>query len=581
MTRILAAIASLGLLLGAVPLAMSATSAAEPVGFGMDSASMASQANAGVKADYGTFWIGPWTLTSGWGGPDAQLAAMKAAGVTPAIHFYYWGDDISQSCLENGCWSTLHNAQKDKAGWQKLAEQLVDHLNAKMGGKPVVVFLESEFNKGNVGTYEPLDGYLAEKADFLHAGYPSVQVVMALGNWAPQYWGTWDRTAAASDMTGIQGLRGSTHQNLAEYGTLYEGLKAGADKLQSLFHKPIMLTDIALSSYPEPGWLQPQADTLAELFAHLDDLKATGVKAIIYRSWMDSPGMSTANYYGMAERYWGLANKTAQKPSALVWVNGVRAERNQPPVASFTATATGLTVRVDASGSSDPDGNALTYSWAFGDGATATGPQASHTYAAGGAYTVALTASDGRSTASAAKGVTVTPPTFSATFKLGNVNEWWVDTKVASDHAISGVSATVNGGAPHALAKTNWGSWAASFSVPKGSTVVFTAKDAAGASATSQAFTWLAPSSTTTPSFKATFTPKTLTNHWWVETSVSTSAPIAKVEVRLNGGAWTVLPKTDWGTYAKSLSVPAGTQIVFRATSSSGATALSAAYTEK
>ena len=30
-----------------------------------------------------------------------------------------------------------------------------------MGGAPVVVFLESEFNKGGIERYEPFDGYMA------------------------------------------------------------------------------------------------------------------------------------------------------------------------------------------------------------------------------------------------------------------------------------------------------------------------------------------------------------------------------------------------------------------------------------
>src|SRR5262249_52090631 len=41
------------------------------------------------------------------------------------------------------------------------------------------------------------------------------------------------------------------------------------------------------------------------------------------------------------------------------------------------------------------DGDALSYSWDFGDGVTATGATASHTYADDGSYTVTLTVSDG------------------------------------------------------------------------------------------------------------------------------------------------------------------------------------------
>jgi len=118
-----------------------AATSTTPIEFGMDYGSVAGQTAAGVKPDYGTFWIGPWTLSSGWGGPDGQLDSMRSNGVTPAIHFYYWGDDISPTCVENGCWSSLHNAQLERAHWTTLSDQLVSNLNGHMQGKPAVVFL--------------------------------------------------------------------------------------------------------------------------------------------------------------------------------------------------------------------------------------------------------------------------------------------------------------------------------------------------------------------------------------------------------------------------------------------------------
>ncbi|WP_299038933.1 LamG-like jellyroll fold domain-containing protein, partial [uncultured Pseudokineococcus sp.] len=46
---------------------------------------------------------------------------------------------------------------------------------------------------------------------------------------------------------------------------------------------------------------------------------------------------------------------------------------NEAPVASFASSVEGLAVSVDGAGSSDADGSVVSYAWAFGDGATATG----------------------------------------------------------------------------------------------------------------------------------------------------------------------------------------------------------------
>jgi PKD repeat protein len=68
---------------------------------------------------------------------------------------------------------------------------------------------------------------------------------------------------------------------------------------------------------------------------------------------------------------------------------------NQTPVAHFTYDCSGLICTFDGSGSSAPDGGITSYEWNFGDGATATGESASHTYAAEGTYAVRLTVTDG------------------------------------------------------------------------------------------------------------------------------------------------------------------------------------------
>jgi mono/diheme cytochrome c family protein len=56
---------------------------------------------------------------------------------------------------------------------------------------------------------------------------------------------------------------------------------------------------------------------------------------------------------------------------------------------------TGMAIRFDGGASSDPDGDALTYSWDFGDRTTGTGATPEHSYAASGVYEVTLVVSDG------------------------------------------------------------------------------------------------------------------------------------------------------------------------------------------
>jgi hypothetical protein len=67
---------------------------------------------------------------------------------------------------------------------------------------------------------------------------------------------------------------------------------------------------------------------------------------------------------------------------------------NTPPHASFTVSCTGRSCTFDGRGSSDADGTIQTFSWGFGDGTSATGATASHTYAQPGSYGVSLTVTD-------------------------------------------------------------------------------------------------------------------------------------------------------------------------------------------
>ncbi|MGH9641895.1 MAG: S8 family serine peptidase, partial [Terriglobales bacterium] len=73
-----------------------------------------------------------------------------------------------------------------------------------------------------------------------------------------------------------------------------------------------------------------------------------------------------------------------------------------PPLAVATSNVSQgqapLAVSFNASGSSDPQGYALTYAWSFSDGSTATGVTASHAFQNHGTYSATVAVSDGHNT---------------------------------------------------------------------------------------------------------------------------------------------------------------------------------------
>src|SRR5205807_2557857 len=92
-------------------------------------------------------------------------------------------------------------------------------------------------------------------------------------------------------------------------------------------------------------------------------------------------------------------------------------DSGQPPIASLTATPNpaivGSPVAFDASGSSDPDGNIVSYAWNFGDSTGGSGVNVVHTYLTFGTFNATLTVTDNESfTAMAYRHIVVrVPPT--------------------------------------------------------------------------------------------------------------------------------------------------------------------------
>jgi len=155
--------------------------------------------------------------------------------------------------------------------------------------------------------------------------------------------------------------------------------------------------------------------------------------------WKAGTSMATPQVAGLAALLWATgmhdANQirqrlkdTADDLGAPGWdpqfgagrINAYRAltgqSPNAPPVANpggAYAGNKGVAVQFDGSGSSDPNGKAITYAWNFGDPTsasnTSTAQKPTHTYLRAGTYTVTLTVTDASNRSTTASTQAVIP----------------------------------------------------------------------------------------------------------------------------------------------------------------------------
>jgi glucose/arabinose dehydrogenase/PKD repeat protein len=136
---------------------------------------------------------------------------------------------------------------------------------------------------------------------------------------------------------------------------------------------------------------------------------ATGLGAVVSMTFGPDPEFAQALFYAK------ITDDGAGEIHRLAYGAGA----NLPPYARAAADRTSgllpLTVTFDASTSSDPDNDDITFEWDFGDGSPrATGPAVDHTYRTAGTYTATLTVADtdgGRASQAIRIDAGNTPPT--------------------------------------------------------------------------------------------------------------------------------------------------------------------------
>lgn len=301
-----------------------------PIRFGTEVKSVARAEKAGLSFGYGVLWTGAWNQKYGWDTPQQELREAEKWGVVPVVHWRYWGDEIGPSVVENRVVVDMrHQVRKDEQTWFRMAGELADMVAREMGGREAVVVLETEFDKDGIENHEFFDGYLAEQARIFKSR-GNIKVVLGFSNWGRSQWSRFDRAIAESDMLGTQLLRSSVREP-AGYLKAVDTLLAGARTLHARFRKPVMIMDLALSSYPSSEYEQHQATVLRQLFSRLGELKAAGVTALIWRQIVDDPQFDSSSYHGQAGRHWGvLRSDGSPKPGFQVLRDGMRAEQAEP-----------------------------------------------------------------------------------------------------------------------------------------------------------------------------------------------------------------------------------------------------------
>lgn len=298
----------------AASVAPPAPAATPPAAFllGADAEGVGTARGAGWTPDLAQVWAGAWVREDGWGHVEWQLRQLRDAGVTPQVQWYYWGADISPAAIQNGA------KGKSVAEWDRLATELAKRIRSTMGTKTTYVVLETEFNKNGIESWSGFNEPLKRQIGIFRSNAPEVKLVLGFGGWKEDRHSLFKPAALACDLVGFQVMRGGTRDGVEEIRATPAEVREQLAALRP-FGKAILLFDLALATHG--GWEAEQEAAIREIAKAVPSLRDAGLAGIVLRNVRDDADAPTWEFYGAAERTFGLKTATgAAKPAWDDWL---------------------------------------------------------------------------------------------------------------------------------------------------------------------------------------------------------------------------------------------------------------------
>jgi len=259
----------------------------------------------------------------------------------------------------------------------------------------------------------PVDPGMAVQDAVSYAYNQGVTLVASAGNEGGGYV---DYPAAYTECIAVgASQRDESRSSYSNYGSALDLTAPGGDDNDWIWQETFNPntqdpSDFGIWGFQGTSMASPHVAGVAALLISAGINDPDNVRQVLQSTAEDHGASGWDSQYG-----WGIVDAFA----ALSSLGPI----NQPPIADAgedqTATV-GDTVSFDGSGSYDPDGSIVSYSWSFGDGETGSGEIVSHTYTAASTYTARLTVTDnlgGTDTDTAT--VTVSPSPGSPDFSIG------------------------------------------------------------------------------------------------------------------------------------------------------------------